>query len=103
MTAEILYQHLCECGVTLALSAEGMGLDVDAPRGLLTPELVAWIREHKAGLVEIVYDREERTAIEAEGCAREKELKRWAREHRAVRLLAAKLGGLEVLDVRRVA
>jgi len=95
--------HLCELNVALRFAEEGLDLEVDAPRGTLTPELVGRIREHKPALVEIVYDREEREAIVAEGCEGEEELKKWARRHPAFRRLSEALGGLEILDVRRVA
>lgn len=103
MNLEVLYLHLCELGVSLSFVKDGLNLDVDAPAGTLTPELVALMAEHKAALVEIVYEREERGAIEAEGCEAEERLRRWARTHPAFRLLSDHLGGLEILDVRRVA
>lgn len=40
---------------------------MDAPRGTLTPELTELLREHKADLIELVYEREEAAAIADEG------------------------------------
>ena len=99
---EVLYLHLCELNVALRFAEEGLDLEVDAPRGTLTPELVELIRKHKPALVEIVYEREERAAIEAEGCEGEEALRKWVRRHPAFRHLSEALGGLEIIDVRRV-
>jgi hypothetical protein len=67
MTADVLLYHLAELGVSVSLGASSSELSVDAPRGTLTPELTELLLEHKAGLIELVYEREEAQAIEDEG------------------------------------
>ncbi len=67
MTPEILFYHLAELGVSVSLGASSSELSIDGPRGRLTPELTELLREHKADLIELVYEREERLAIEDEG------------------------------------
>jgi hypothetical protein len=67
MTADVLLYHLAELGVSVSLGASSSELSVDAPRGTLTPELTELLREHKADLIELVYEREEAAAIEEEG------------------------------------
>lgn len=67
MTPEKLFYHCDEIGVVLALGASSTEFSIDAPRGTLTPELTELLREHKAGLIELVYEREEAQAIEDEG------------------------------------
>jgi hypothetical protein len=67
MTPEVLLYHLAELGVSVSLGASSLELSVDAPRGLLTPELTELLREHKSELIALVYEREEAAAIEEEG------------------------------------
>jgi hypothetical protein len=67
MTADVLLYHLAELGVFVSLGASSSELSLDAPRGTLTPELTELLHEHKSDLIELVYEREERIAIEAEG------------------------------------
>lgn len=67
MMAETLLYHLAEIGVSVSLGASSSELSIDAPRGTLTPELTELLREHKADLIELVYEREEAAAIEDEG------------------------------------
>jgi hypothetical protein len=67
MTPEVLLYHLAELGVSVSLGASASELSVDAPKGALTPELTELFLEHKAGLIELVYEREEAQAIEDEG------------------------------------
>lgn len=67
MTADVLLYHLAELGVSVSLGKSSAELSLDAPRGVLTPELTDLLREHKADLVELVYEREEAAAIEEEG------------------------------------
>ena len=71
MNAEILFHHLMRLGITLELSTNARGLEIDAPQGVMTPELAELIREHKSDLIELVYDREEADAIAWEGRASE--------------------------------
>jgi len=66
MIAENLFTHLQELGVVVSLKDDMTGLDFDAPKGALSPELVELLREHKADLIELVYETEERRAIEGE-------------------------------------
>jgi hypothetical protein len=67
MTAEVLLYHLAEIGCAVALGASSSELSMDAPRGTLTPELTELLREHKADLIALVYEREEAAAIADEG------------------------------------
>ena len=98
-------------GVRLALVDDSRALDVDAPAGTLTPELVALLREHKAALVELVYSREEREAIIEEGCEGETrvtfegdaDLVAQARTHdsvAALKFMLRRMGG-GTIEVRR--
>lgn len=66
MTPETLLYHLAELGVSVSLGTSSSELSMDAPRGTLTPELTELLREHKADLIELVYEREEAAAIEEE-------------------------------------
>jgi len=70
MTPEILFYHLKELGATVELTADARNLSLDAPEGVLTPEIVDLIREHKSDLVEMIYLLDEAEAIEWEGCAK---------------------------------
>ncbi len=68
MTPDILLYHLLELGVTVRLSVDARGLDIEAPDGALTPELIELLREHKSDIVDLIYSHEECAAIEWEGC-----------------------------------
>jgi len=68
MTALDLLQQLHELGVILTPYPDGT-LRYKAPKGTLTPELVDGMRQHKAELLALVEDFEERAAI-AEYCGR---------------------------------
>ena len=68
MTPDILLYHLTELGVTVRLSVDARALDIEAPDGALTTELIELLREHKSGIVDLVYSHEEAAAIEWEGC-----------------------------------
>lgn len=112
MTPEILFYHLVsELGIKLTLAEGARALEVDAPAGALTPELVGLLREHKAALVELAYAHEERAAIIEEGCDGERRvtfegdvvLIEQARTHDGVRelkRLLRRLGG-GVIEVTR--
>jgi hypothetical protein len=67
MTAALLLYHLCELGVTLSLSADLSVLEWDAPAGMVSPELLELLREHKAELIDLLFSEVERAAIEWEG------------------------------------
>jgi hypothetical protein len=69
MTPEILFYHLKELGVTVSLTNDARNLSLDAPEGALTPEIVDLIREHKSGMVEMIYSLDEAEAIAWEGAA----------------------------------
>ncbi len=64
LTAEILYYHLRELGVCLALGDGCRTLELEAPQGVLTPELTDLLREHRDELLELLYVEEERAAIQ---------------------------------------
>lgn len=61
MTALELLTTLRELGVTLTLWVDR--LHVDAPQGALTPVLRVAIREHKAKLLDLLEDCEERASL----------------------------------------
>jgi len=64
MTAEILLYHLRELGVAVALGEGCRTLELEAPKGVLTPVLTELLREHRDELIEAVYVEEERAAIQ---------------------------------------
>jgi hypothetical protein len=66
--ADALSYHLKELGVMVQLTADARNLELDAPEGMLTPELVGLVREHKSDLVESLYLLDEAEAIAWEGC-----------------------------------
>jgi hypothetical protein len=68
MNPETLLYHLWELGVVVGLSDDLSQLELDAPQGVLTPELLELIREHKEPLIELVFDSLEREAIAGEEC-----------------------------------
>ncbi len=68
MNAEILLYHLMQLGVVFQLSVDARGLEIDAPPGVLTPELTELLRKFKGDLVDLVYSYEEAEAIAIEGC-----------------------------------
>src|SRR5262249_37758893 len=67
MTARELLQQLHDAGIRLTPYPDGT-LRYKAPRGTLTPELLAGLRQHKEALHAMVETFEERAAI-AESCA----------------------------------
>ncbi len=67
MNAALLLYHLRELGVTLALSADLSALEWEAPPGMVSPELIELLREHKAELIDLLFSQVEREAIEWEG------------------------------------
>jgi hypothetical protein len=67
MSAETLLQHLFELGVSVGLTEDVRSLDLDAPKGVLTLELLELIREHKSDLIQLAYEMEEGAAIQWEG------------------------------------
>jgi hypothetical protein len=65
---DALSYHFKELGVVAKLTADARNLELDAPEGVLTPELVDLVREHKDELIESVYVLDEADAIAWEGC-----------------------------------
>jgi hypothetical protein len=63
MTPDHLLADLEARGVTLSERGRPEGLRVDAPVGVITPELRAAITEHKADLIQLLFEREERAAL----------------------------------------
>jgi hypothetical protein len=56
---------LAECeahGIRLTLAGDG-GLAIDAPQNALTPDLLDWLKSHKAELLKVIERYEERVAI----------------------------------------
>ncbi|MGI8656846.1 MAG: hypothetical protein ACR2LC_16700 [Pyrinomonadaceae bacterium] len=123
MNAPEFLHHLAQIGVCVSLGASSSELSIDAPRGTLTPELTELLREHKADLIELVYEREEAAAIEDEGqlsdigrayleaqsppvtvadCV-DRALADVAKVHPGVLALAKVCGGLEIVSVCREA
>lgn len=62
MNAEVLLYHLKELGVAVALGEGARTLELEAPKGMLTPELTELLREHKGNLIQLLYEQEERAA-----------------------------------------
>ncbi len=63
MNASTLHYHMQECGVILALGMDARSLEIDAPRGVMTPELTDMIREHRDELTKLIYVQAEAGAI----------------------------------------
>ncbi len=68
MSADAVFYHMKELGVTVKLTDDARNLALDAPEGVLTPEIVDLVREHKSDLVEMIYLLDEAEAICWEGC-----------------------------------
>ncbi len=66
MNAEVLLSHLYSLDVELRLTSDLQSLDVDAPAGVVTPDLLGWIQELKPELVDLVFAEVERAAVIAE-------------------------------------
>lgn len=69
MNAEILLRHLYDLGATVGLMPDARALDIEAPKSVLTPELIELLREHKAELVQMVFEEAEREALQWEGAS----------------------------------
>jgi hypothetical protein len=65
--AESLLRHLFDLKVDVHLKPDFSGLDLDAPKGVLTPELLELLREHRDDLIQTLFEREEGEAIQWEG------------------------------------
>jgi hypothetical protein len=123
MTADVLLYHLAELGVFVSLGTPSTELLIDAPKNIITPELTELLREHKSDLIQLVYEREERFAIEEEGQLSDVgrafikankplvtvadgvdyKLGAVAKVDPLVRLVAEAIGGLEIVSVRHEA
>ncbi|MDQ3474140.1 MAG: hypothetical protein M3447_10420 [Acidobacteriota bacterium] len=65
--AESLLRHLFDLDVDVHLKPDFSGLDLDASQGVLTPELLELLREHRDDLIQTLFEREEGEAIQWEG------------------------------------
>ena len=105
MSPAVLLYHLAELGARVALTPDLQSLEVYAPRGTLTPEMLELLREHKGELCDLLFEMAERDAIEWEGqpswpagvmLEGDPQLVESVRNHPAVRALlelGARLGG----------
>lgn len=85
MNADALFYHLTELNVVLSFGERIHTLEIEGPRGALTSELKGLITENKPDLIELVYEREERAAIEDEARIAEAQIRlRRAQELRDV-------------------
>lgn len=64
MNAALLLYHLRELGVALTLTPDLTGLTWEASAGMVSAELLDLLREHKSELIELLFDAEERAAIQ---------------------------------------
>jgi hypothetical protein len=80
-----LLEELESCG--LVLTAEGNAIRLRGPRSAVTNDVRRAVRKHKDELVEALFDREERAALQ--GCPEWMDARKWARVtgHPAVRRL----------------
>lgn len=100
MTAQELLAELDGAGVRLALGSGAGRLRVNAPAGALTEERRRMLAELKDDLLELVYEREERAALQ--GAPADSDAALWlkAADHPAVRAVLERFGG-EIVEVRR--
>jgi hypothetical protein len=66
MTSDVILGHLYELGIEISLSLDARSLELDARADVLTDELLALVLEHKDELVQLVYEEQERLAIQEE-------------------------------------
>ncbi len=70
MNAAVLLYHLRELGIIVALGDGAHTLELEAPYGVLTAELTELLHEHRDDLLQLVFEEEERAAIqEIDGCS----------------------------------
>jgi hypothetical protein len=62
--AEQIIEETARRGVLLTIGERSDRLDFDAPSGAMTAELRARVAAHKADVIAVLYDREERAAIQ---------------------------------------
>lgn len=100
MTAQELLIELERAGVLLTLGADSGRLRVEAPAGALTPEWRRALVEQKAELIELVYEREERAALQ--GAPADCDAALWfeAANHPAVSAML-EIFDAEIVEVRR--
>jgi hypothetical protein len=68
----------CEArGVVLGVGESSSALDYDAPAGAMTPELLSLLAAHKAEVIQVLVEREERAALS--GCPDNVSASQWAR------------------------
>lgn len=101
MTARELLAELDGAGVLVTLGAGAGRLRVDAPAGALTEELRGTLAEHKAELLELVYEREERAALQGAPAGHDAALWLRAANHPLVLAVLERFGG-EIVQVRRI-
>ena len=100
MTAQELLTELERAGVMLTPGADCGRLRVNAPAGALTQERRRALVEHKAELLELVFEREERAALQGAPAGCDAALWLRAVNHPAVKAVLERFGG-EVVSVRR--
>lgn len=100
LTARELLTALDDAGVRLTPGTDFARLRVNAPAGSLTPERRRALVEHKAELLELVYEREERAALQGAPAGCDAVLWLQAVNHPAVRAVLERFGG-EIVSVRR--
>lgn len=98
MTAQELLTALDGAGMLLTPGTDSGRLRVNAPAGALTPERRRALVEHKAELLELVHEREERVALQGApaGCAAALWLR--AANHPTVQTVLELFGG-EIVQV----
>jgi hypothetical protein len=62
--AETITEECERRSVTLSIGESSNVLAFDAPAGVLTPDLRAQIVAHKADIIELLFEREERAALQ---------------------------------------
>jgi hypothetical protein len=100
MTARELLTALDGAGVLLTPGTDSGRLRVNAPAGALTQERRRALVEHKAELLELLYEREERAALQGAPAGCDAALWLKAANHPAVRAVLERFGA-EIVEVRR--
>jgi RecA/RadA recombinase len=105
MSALELLARLEARGVALELSQDFSALRVEAPAGAITPELRRELGERKEELIDALFDREERAALQGapEGC----DSLLWqqaisAPQVQAMITAARPFGGVQIVSVERL-
>ena len=99
--AETIIEACERRGITLTLGESSSALAFDAPAGALTQSLREMIAAHKADIIQLVFEREERAALS--GFPDWQDARTWLRavEHPATLGLFEKFAplGLEIVSV----